>query len=73
MFLYNTDVCVQLNGFSSNFFTVKRGCRQGNPISAYIFISCAEILNIKLKNNKNIKGIHVNNKQEGQDDPGSLT
>ena len=63
MFLYNTDVCVQLNGFSSNFFTVKRGCRQGDPISAYIFILCAEILNIKLKNNKNIKGIHINNKE----------
>ena len=63
MFLYNTEVCVQLNGFSSNFFTVKRGCRQGDPISAYIFILCAEILNIKLKNNKNIKGIHINNKE----------
>ena len=63
MFLYNTDVCVQLNGFSSNFFTVKRGCCQGDPISAYIFILCAEILNIKLKNNKNIKGIHINNEE----------
>ena len=60
MFLYNTDVRVKLNGFSSNFFTVKGGCCQGDPISAYIFILCAEILNIKLKNNKNIKGIHIN-------------
>ena len=27
------------------------------------FLFCAEILNIKLKNNKNIKGIHINNKE----------
>ena len=38
-------------------------CRQGDPISVYIFILCAEILNIKLKNNKNIKGIHINSKE----------
>ena len=38
------------------FFHCKENRRQGNLISAYIYISCVEMLNIKLKNNKNIKG-----------------
>ena len=44
-------------------FFLQRGCRQGDPISPYIFLLCAEILAILIKKNENIKGIKVGNKE----------
>ena len=63
MFLYNTMASIQINGFLSDTFCIERGCRQGHPISAYIFIICAEILAIKIRESKEIKGITINDLQ----------
>ena len=38
-----------MNGQTTQWFTVERGCRQGDPISPYIFILCVEILANKVE------------------------
>ena len=51
--------CVIQNGVVSDYFYPERGCRQGDPISPYLFLLCAEILGILIRNNKDIKGITI--------------
>ena len=55
--------CVTNNGYSSKFFEIQRGIRQGCPLSALLFILAAEILSIEIRHNKSIEGITIN-KQE---------
>ena len=59
---YNKTISsVNQGGNLSEFFNIERGCRQGDPLSPYLFILCAEILAIKLRNNKKIKGLKIVN------------
>ena len=51
------------SGFLSEQLDVERGCRQGDPVAPYLFIICAEILAIMIKQNKDIKGIVINDKE----------
>ena len=63
LFQKGSETCILQNGFMSNFFSLKRGCRQGDPISPYLFILCAEILGKMVRKNKEIKGISINGKE----------
>jgi len=61
IFTFYKDIksSVLVNGQASDWFTVKRGCRQGDPISPYIFILCVEIMAVMIRENKQIKGITI--------------
>ena len=63
LFQNGAESSILQNGFISEFFYLKRGCRQGDPISPYIFLLCAEILGQMVRKNENIKGIKINNKE----------
>ncbi|KAK6171730.1 hypothetical protein SNE40_018168 [Patella caerulea] len=59
--IFNNNILSSViqHGHLSESFNVKRGCRQGDPIAPYIFILCAEILSMLVKNNKLIGGIVI--------------
>lgn len=63
VFYTNIQSCVIVNGHLSDWFYLNRGCRQGDPLSPYLFVLCAEILAVLIRNDKNIKGIRIGNNE----------
>ena len=57
--LYKKESCVLNGGFTTKYFNLEKGARQGDPISAYLFILASEILFSLIKNDSSIKGIKV--------------
>ena len=53
------SISIKNNGWLSESFEMKRGVRQGCPISSLLFILTAEILAHKLRLNANITGINI--------------
>ena len=58
-FYADIESCVIVNGHMSEWFFPRRGCRQGDPLSPYLFILCAEVMSILLRKNNKIKGIVI--------------
>ena len=57
--MYNDiSSCVINNGYTSQYFKIKCGIRQGCPLSALLFIIAVETLACSIRLNKNIKGVH---------------
>ena len=62
--LYNNiSSCTVNNGFSSPFFNLHRGVRQGCPLSGMLFILAVEILSCAIRSEKLIRGIQVKGKE----------
>ena len=61
IYLFYNDIqsCVLQNDFLSPFFPISRGCRQGDPLSPYLFTLAEEILAIMIRNNTKIKGLRI--------------
>ena len=59
-FYNNIESSILNNGWSSNFFKLQRGVRQGCPLLSYLFIPSVEILGKAIRANDSIKGISAN-------------
>ena len=62
--LYNNiSSCTINNGYASRPFTLKRGVRQGCPLSGLLFVLAVEALSSAIRSRSDIKGIQVGNKE----------
>ena len=50
---------IEQHGNFSDIICLSRGCRQGDPISSYIFVLCAEFLSHVIRENPNIVGFEM--------------
>ena len=56
----NIKAAILQCGTLSEFFSIERGCRQGDPIAPYLFLLCVQIMYLLIQNEKSIKGVYIN-------------
>ena len=59
--LNDISSCINHCGNISDRFKIGRSCRQGDPISPYLFIICVEILALKIRNDNKVRGFKLGN------------
>ena len=55
---------IKINGFLSEETKTEREVRQGDPLSALLYILVAEVLGNQIRSNQNIKGVSINGTEE---------
>ena len=63
LFTTNIKSSIIMNGHMSQEFDIERGCRQGDPISPYLFILVLNLLTLQIVNNENISGLKIKNNE----------
>ena len=62
--IYKESVAsVKVNGFSTEYFPIERGLRQGCPLSSLLYVLCAEVLALEIRSNQGIVGVKYKNKE----------
>ena len=59
MLLNSQKSCAINGGNTTPYLNLEKGARQGDQVSAYLFILALEVLFVFIKSNENIKGIEI--------------
>ena len=57
--LQNHESCIVDGGITTNYFKLEKGTRQGDPISAYLFILVLEFVLLFTEESKKINGLNI--------------